>query len=115
MKVTLPHESVLDDITRLAVGGLGRNSRSSPPWPDAYTFGSDEPYLIVDGDRFIALGRTWRERDGSEHRFVMTGPGEITRAEWDEECREAGWPGHPGTWWDYLKDDVRAIFARIIG
>lgn len=69
-----------------------------------------EGYLVVDGQRYLKIARHWRNRDGSESSVEWHGPRETTWDEIDATCRDAGWPGHDGSWWNYMKDDARALF-----
>ncbi|WP_234041632.1 hypothetical protein [Erythrobacter aureus] len=49
----------------------------------------------------------WRSRDGAEATVSLDNP--TSREQADEFARSVGWPGHAGTRWDYLKDDLRAL------
>lgn len=52
----------------------------------------------------------WRERGGLVRRELTLGLEATTGPDIDAAealAREAGWPGHKGTRWDYFKDDLR--------
>lgn len=54
----------------------------------------------------------WRDRDGSRSEFRIDGP-----VEWDAAfalARKMGWPGHRGRVIDYLKDDLRKLWLRLV-
>lgn len=70
--------------------------------------------MLIDGHNIIELGYAWRERDGSEHRVQFSGSIVATKAEIEARAREHGWPGHSGRFSDYLKDDLRKLWRKLI-
>lgn len=63
-----------------------------------------------------SIGYKWRTRDGGS-REVSFGVDEITPdtiAYARSRAVECGWPGHPGTRWDYFKDDLRQLFGKTV-
>jgi hypothetical protein len=58
--------------------------------------------------REVKASVSWRGRDGA--RWAIDGE---TVAQVRAAAYSAGWRGHPGGFWNYLKDDLRKALAQL--
>jgi len=59
----------------------------------------------------LSVTITWRDRwGGGSSTFSATN---IKLSDARAAARRMGWPGHGGSFWDYLKDDIRRLVASL--